>query len=190
MFLLAAVHFSPNAASSRAFRGCFYWRPCTSPETLQAAVHFACFLAGAPFRARKSGKCTSEGPPNARLGVHFRHFPAGGRALRLFPCTSFRHCKDLGEVHVIMQEKRGSARPRIRSARHHARKAGKCTSPHSKCTSSCKKSGEVHVSAFEVHVVVHGLWRSAYPAPKARPASEVRGNAQELEEAHSISRSV
>ena len=129
----------------RALYECFYRRPCTSPETLQAAVHFACFLAGAPFRARKSGKCTSEGPPNARLGVHFRHFPAGGRALRLFPCTSFRHCKDLGEVHVIMQEKRGSARPRIRSARRRARIVAErmpCTqsSPRTRSARECARA--------------------------------------------------
>ena len=74
-------------------------------------MHFARFLAGAPFRARKSGKCTSKGPPDARFGVHFPLNAAGGRALRLFPCTSSRCCKDSGEVHVIMQEKRRSARP-------------------------------------------------------------------------------
>ena len=75
------------------------------------AVHFARFLAGASFRARKAGKCTSKSPPNARFGVHFPHFPAGSRALRLFPCTSSRRCKDSGEVHATVQESRGSAWP-------------------------------------------------------------------------------
>ena len=78
--------------------------PCTSTNSLQAAVHFARFLAGAQFRARIWGKCTSKGPPDARFGVHFRHFLAGIRALRLFSCTSSRLCKDLGEVHGIVQE--------------------------------------------------------------------------------------
>ena len=167
----------------RALYECFYRRSCTSPVFLQPAVHF---------------------PRNA----------ASSRALRLFSCRGSISCKEIGEVHVRRPAKRPFRRalppfscrrsctspvslrefPPLQgfggSARHHARKAGKCTTTHSKCTSSCKKSGEVHDHAFEVHVVVHGLWRSACPAPKARPAPEAHVNAQELDEAHSISRSV
>ena len=84
--------------------------PCTSLLFLQPAVHFARFLAGASFRARKAGKCTSKGPPNAHFGVHFCHILAGSRALRPFPCTKSRRCKDSGEVHAIVQESRGRAR--------------------------------------------------------------------------------
>ena len=62
--------------------------PYTSRLFLRAAVHFARFLARAQFRARKTGKCTSNRPPNAFFGVHFGCFTAGRRALRLISCTS------------------------------------------------------------------------------------------------------
>ena len=135
------VRFPPRiVVGRRELCGCFCRQPCTSPETLQAAVHFACFLAGAPFRARKSGKCTSEGPTDTRFAMHFPRNAAGSRALRRIPCTSSQQCKDLGEVHVVVQEKRGSARPRIQSARRRARIWGKCTSPRPKRTGLRKNS--------------------------------------------------
>ena len=155
-----------------------------------ARVHFSPFPAAG--RALRTFPCSWFHPCHALRPIPFRH-----------PCTS--HVFLQGRNFV--QGKRGSARRKARRTPVSA-----CISAiflqadvhfacflarvravariWGKCTSSCKKSGEVHDHAFEVHVVVHGLWRSAYPAPKARPAPEVRGNAQELEEAHSISRSV
>ena len=85
--------------------------PCTSLLFIQQAVHFARFLAGAQFCARKAGRCTSKSPPEACFGVHFRRFLAARRALRPIPCTSSQQCKDSGEVHGIARESRGSAWP-------------------------------------------------------------------------------
>ena len=86
--------------------------PYTSRLFLRAAVHFARFLARAQFRARKTGKCTSNRPPTAFLGVHFGCSTAGRHALRLLPCTSSHGCRNSGEVHGAMQgERESAARP-------------------------------------------------------------------------------
>ena len=100
--------------------------------------------------------------------VHFPRNAAGGRALRLFSCRGSISCKEIGEVHVRRPAKRPFRRalppfscrrpctspvslhefPPLQgfggSARHHARKAGKCTTTHSKCTSSCTDCGGAH----------------------------------------------
>ena len=95
--------------------------PCTSPDSLQGPHFVQGFWGSARRKARRTSVSACTSAIFLRSGVRFACFLPRVRVdARIWgKCTS--SCKDLGEVHVPVQESRGSARPR-------AGIKGKCTS--------------------------------------------------------------
>ena len=75
-------------------------------------MHFPSFPAARRTRAVHFAHFPAAG---CILVVHFAHFPAARRALPLNSCIDANSCKELGEVHVPVQENGESARRKARS---------------------------------------------------------------------------